>query len=106
MMNGSISHLEFSLDNKFVLFGRLDRWFSVHVKCVVEVSDQFSGKRASYVWGFFICDGKYIAVNRPLGFCRDAPVNDELITWTKYELIRCPPKSASVVILLYVNLTA
>ena len=98
MIDGSISHLEFSPDDKFVFFGRLDRWFSVHEKCVVEVS-QFSGKRESYVWGSFICDGKYIAVNRPLEFYRNGPINNKLIRWAKYELIRCPPKNINVEIL-------
>ena len=91
VMDGSISHLEFSPDDKFVFFGRLDRWFSVLEKCVVEMS-QFSGKRASYVWGCFICDGKYIAVNRPVRFYRVAPIINELVRWAKYELIRYPPK--------------
>ena len=99
VMDGSISHLEFSPDDKFVFFGRLDEWFSVHEKCVVEVS-QFSGKRASYVWGSFICDGKYIAVRRPVQHDRDAPINNELIRWAKCELIRCPPKNANFEILL------
>ena len=99
VMDGSISHLEFSPDDKFVFFGRLDEWFSVHEKCVVEVS-QFSGQGASYVWGSFICDGKYIAVRRPVQHDRDAPINNELIKWAKCELIRCPPKNAKVRILL------
>ena len=96
VMDGSISHLEFSPDDKFVFFGRLDEWFSVHEKCVVEVS-QFSGKRASYVWGSFICDGKYIAVRRAVQHDRDAPINNELIRWAKCE---CPPKNANLEILL------
>ena len=99
VMDWSISHLEFSPDDKYVFFGRLDRWFSVHEKCVVEVS-QFSGKRVSYVWGSFICDGKYIAVNRPVRFYRDAPVIHELVRWANYELIRYPPKTGEYELLV------
>ena len=62
VMDKSISHLEFSPDDKFVFFGRLDRWFSVQEERVVEIG-QFSGNCVCYVWGCFICDGKYIAVN-------------------------------------------
>ena len=99
VMNERILHLEFSRDDKFVFLGRLDKWFSVQEKRVVEIS-QFSGNCVSYVWGSFICDGKYIAVNRPGGLCQCDRFNDDLIRWAKYELVRCPPENVEVESLL------
>ena len=96
-MNANISHLEFSPDDKFVFFGRLDRWFSVLEKRVVEMS-QFSGNSLSYRWGSFICDGKYIAVNRQPTFC-DPQICALLIRWAKYEFIESPPKNVELEIL-------
>ena len=94
VMDKSISHLEFSPDDKFVFFGRLDKWFSVQEKRVVEIS-QFSGNCVSYVWGCFVCDGKYIAVNRPGLFHRKLGI-EGLVKWAKYELIRFAPKNTEV----------
>ena len=91
VLDESISHLEFSPDDKFVFFGRLDKWFSVEEERVVEMS-QFSGNCSPYVWGSFVCDGQYIAVSRPCRFYRDT-LTDELIRWAKYELIRCVPRN-------------
>ena len=93
-----ISHLEFSPDDKFVFFGRLDRWFSVLEKRVVEMS-QFSGNSLSYRWGSFVCDGKYIAVNRQPTFC-DPQICALLIRWAKYEIIECSPKNVELEVLL------
>ena len=56
-------HLEFSPDDKFVFYGRLDKWFSVEKKRVVEIN-QFSENSKCYEWGSFIYDGRYIAVIR------------------------------------------
>ena len=56
-----LSHLEFSSDDKFVFFGRLDKWFSVQDKRVVEIS-QFAGNVRCYKWGSFVYDGSYIVV--------------------------------------------
>ena len=61
VMDENLSHLEFSPDDKFVFFGRLDRWFSVQKKRAVEIT-QLSGNSKCYAWGSFINDGKYIAV--------------------------------------------
>ena len=94
VMDERISHLEFSPDDKFVFFGRLDKWFSVQEKRVVEIS-QFSGNCVCYVWGCFICDGKYIAVNRSDRFYRERRI-EELVKWAKYELIRFAPKNTEV----------
>ena len=96
-MYANISHLEFSPDDKFVFFGRLDRWFSVLEKRVVEMS-QFSGNSLSYRWGSFICDGKYIAVNRQPTFC-DPQICALRIRWAEYEIIEFPPKNVELEIL-------
>ena len=54
-----INHLEFSRDDKFVFFGRLDKWFSVERRCV-EDSPQFVGNVVHYQWGLITTDGHYI----------------------------------------------
>ena len=51
-----INHLEFSPDGKFVLFGRLDKWFSVEKRCVAEFP-QFSENCIRYKWFSFISGG-------------------------------------------------
>ena len=93
VMHESISHLEFSPDDKFVFFGRLDKWLSVQEKRVVEMS-QFSENAVSYKWGSFICDGKYIAVNKKVSLLDLQIV--KLMKWAKYELIHCCPESLIV----------
>ncbi|XP_028407378.1 uncharacterized protein LOC114530010 isoform X2 [Dendronephthya gigantea] len=57
-----ISHLEFSPDDEFIFFGRLDRWLSVEEERVVEKT-QFTGNFKCYEWGSFISNGQYIAVS-------------------------------------------
>ena len=54
-----VDHLEFSSDDKFVFFGRLDKWFSVERKCVEDVP-QFGGNVVHYHWGLITTDGHYI----------------------------------------------
>ena len=56
-----ISHLEFSPNDKFVFFGRLDKWFSVEKECV-EVLSEFSKSSIIYEWGLFTPDGRHILV--------------------------------------------
>ncbi len=63
VMDEHLSHLQFSPDDKFVFYGRLDMWFSVQEKRVVKIT-QFSGNFTCYKWGSFVDDGKYIAVIR------------------------------------------
>ena len=58
-----ISHLECSTDDKWLFFGRLDKWFSVERGCVEDFS-QFSGNSLVYKWGLFTPDGQYIVVKR------------------------------------------
>ena len=56
-------HLEFSSDDKFVFFGRLDKWFSVQEKRVADIA-QFAGNINYYMWGSFVYEDSYIAVIR------------------------------------------
>ena len=57
-----ITHLEFSLDGKFIFFGRLDKWFSVDERCVEDIP-QFAGNDIHYQWGLITTDRHYIAAN-------------------------------------------
>ena len=58
-----INCLEFSPDDKFVFFGRLDKWFSVGQGCV-EDFPQFSENPGLHDWGRFSSDGQHIVVKR------------------------------------------
>ena len=58
-----IAWLEFSPDDKWLFFGRLDKWFSVERGCIEDFS-QFSGNSLVYKWGLFTPDGQYIVVKR------------------------------------------
>ena len=58
-----IKHIEFSPDDKFIFFGRLDEWFSVERRCVERIP-QFSGNSRFYQWGVFTRDRKSIVVKR------------------------------------------
>ena len=56
-----INHLEFSSDDKFIFFGRLDKWFSVD-RGIVEDLPQFSGNVTVYRWGSVTPNGHCIVV--------------------------------------------
>ena len=58
-----INHLEFSPNDKFVFFGRLDKWFSVEKECVEDLPE-FSKNSIIYEWGLFTPDGRCIVVKR------------------------------------------
>ena len=58
-----ITYLEFSPDDKWLFFGRLDKWFSVERGCLEDFS-QFSGNSLVYQSGLFTPDGQYIVVKR------------------------------------------
>ena len=58
-----IKYIEFSPDDKFIFFGRLDEWFSVERRCVERIP-QFSGNSHFYQWGVFTRDRKSIVVKR------------------------------------------
>ena len=58
-----INCLEFSPDDKFVFFGRLDKWFSVGRGCV-EDFHQFSENPGHHDWGRIVSNGQHIFVKR------------------------------------------
>ena len=58
-----INHVEFSPDGKFVLFGRLDKWFSVEKRCVADFP-QFSENCITYIWASFILGGRCLVLER------------------------------------------
>ena len=58
-----INCLEFSPDDKFVFFGRLDKWFSVERGCV-EDFHQFSENPGHHDWGRIVSNGQHIVVKR------------------------------------------
>ena len=87
-----IEHLEFSLDDRYVFFGRLDLWFSVDEKRVVKFS-QFSGNSLHYNFGSCIYDSTYIVVSRSLFF---STANERCMcnifrNWANYEVKKSPP---------------
>ena len=60
-----IRHIEFSPDDNFIFFGRLDEWFSVERRCVERIP-QFSGNSHFYQWGVFTRDRKSIVVKEKI----------------------------------------
>ena len=56
-----ITTLAFGLDDQFLFFGRLDKWFSVERECV-EDFHQFSGNSITYDHGAILNGGPYIWV--------------------------------------------
>ena len=86
-----ISHLEFSPDDKYVFFGRLDKWFSIERGCV-EALSQFTENSMIYEWGLFTPDERYMVVKRKDVFdcpktCQDKHcVGDLLVLWAVKEI--------------------
>ena len=81
-----INHLEFSPDGKFVLFGRLDKWFSVERKCVAEFP-QFSENCTRYKWATFISGGRSVVIQRDrIGEHSSSCLQDILFFWATQEL--------------------
>ena len=56
-----IHHVEFSSDGKSLFFGRLDKWFSLDLGCLIELP-QFAGKNRLFKWGSLTSCGHYIVV--------------------------------------------
>ena len=87
-----ITHLEFSPDDKWLFFGRLDKWISVERGRCVEHFVQFSKNHLVYKWGSFTPDGQYIVVIRDKVFdfqhpCLDKScVTDLLSLWALLEI--------------------
>ena len=92
-----INCLEFSPDDKFVFFGRLDKWFSVGRGCVKDLP-QFSENPGLHDWGRFSCDGQHIVVKR--NHFSDLPetcqtkrcIEDLLSLWALKEIDEGPDK--------------
>ena len=61
-----IVYLEFYSDDKFVFFGRLDKWFSVERGCVEDFPQFSATGDVHYQWGFIIPNSQYIVVERNL----------------------------------------
>ena len=86
-----VSHLEFSPDDKYLFFGRLDKWFSIERGCV-EALPQFTENSLIYEWGLFTPDERYIVVKRKNVFdcpktCQDKRcVGDLLVLWAVKEI--------------------
>ena len=92
-----INCLEFSPDDKFVFFGRLDKWFSVERGCV-EDFHQFSENPGHHDWGRIVSNGQHIVVKR--NHFSDLPetcqtkgcVEDLLSLWAVKEIDGGPDK--------------
>ena len=92
-----INCLEFSPDDKFVFFGRLDKWFSVGRGCVKDFP-QFSKNPGLHDWGRFSSDGQHIVVKR--NHFLDLPetcqtkrcIEDLLSLWAVKEIYGGPDK--------------
>ena len=92
-----INCLEFSPDDKFVFFGRLDKWFSVGRGCV-EDFPQFSENPGLHDWGRFSSDRQHIVVKR--NHSSDLPeacetkrcIEDLLSLWALKEIDGGPDK--------------
>ena len=92
-----INCLEFSPDDKFVFFGRLDKWFSVGRGCVKDFP-QFSENPGHHDWGRIVSNGQHIVVKR--NHFSDLPetcqtkkcVEDLLSLWAVKEIDGGPEK--------------
>ena len=92
-----INCLEFSPDDKFVFFGRLDKWFSVERGCV-EDFHQFSENPGHHDWGRIVSNGQHIVVKR--SHFLDLPetcqtkkcIEDLLSLWALKEIYGGPDK--------------
>ena len=73
-----INCLEFSPDDKFVFFGRLDKWFSVERGCV-EDFHQFSENPGHHDWGRIVSNGQHIVVKRSHFFRSTGDLSNEKV---------------------------
>ena len=91
-----INCLEFSPDDNFVFFGRLDKWFSVGRSCVKDFP-QFSENHYLHDWCRFFSDGQYIVVKRktfspsPVA-CKTRCIEELLSLWAVKEIDGGPDK--------------
>ena len=84
-----INHLEFSADDKFIFFGRLDKWFSVERKRVRNFS-QFSGNPSRYQWSVLTPNGCYIVVELNDCYsterCKNCCLTELVALWARKEI--------------------
>ena len=84
-----IKHLEFSADDKFIFFGRLDKWFSVERE-TVEDFPQFSGNLSRYRWSVLTPNGCYIVVElndcHSIGSCENFCLKELVALWARKEI--------------------
>ena len=84
-----INHLQFSADDKFIFFGRLDKWFSVE-KESVENFPQFSGNLSRYQWSVLSPNGCYIVVEsnecHSVGSCKNFCLTELVAVWARKEI--------------------
>ena len=88
-----IVSLEFYLDDKFVFFGRLDKWFSVERGCVEDFPQFSATGDVHYQWGFIIPNSQYIVVKRnflsfPLLY-KHRCIRELLAVWALREINEC-----------------
>ena len=91
-VNELVYDLMFSPDDKFLFFGRLDKWFSVEKRCVVDLP-QFSGNSVWYEQPDILGEGKYFSVSTRTGnLCECWPcqnkhcITDLLALWALLEI--------------------
>ena len=83
-----INHLEFSADDKYIFFGRLDKWFSVERESV-ENFPQFSGNLSRYQWSVITANGCYIVAElndcHSIGSFKNSCLMELLALWARKE---------------------
>ena len=88
-MGDSIHHLKFSLDGKFLFFGRLDKWFSVKESCVKDFPQFANNNKVCYKWSSFPKESPYITVQNdllPTGTHSEFCLINIFCSWAIYEL--------------------
>ena len=84
-----IRHLQFSADDKFIFFGRLDKWFSVERE-TVEDFPRFSGNLSQYQWSVLTPNGCYIVVElndcHSVGSCENFCLKELVALWARKEI--------------------
>ena len=84
-----INHLQFSADDKFIFFGRLDKRFSVERE-TVEDFPQFSGNLSRYQWSVLSPNGCYIVVKlngcHSIGSFHNVCLTELVALWARKEI--------------------
>ena len=84
-----IKHLQFSADDKFIFFGRLDKWFSVERETVEDFL-QFSGNLSLYQSSVITPNGCYIVVQlndcHSMGSCNKVCLTELVAVWARKEI--------------------